>query len=135
VQESAVGSPDIDAVATTNSEADGKKHELDVLVWNYHDDDVPAAEAAIQLEVKGLTTNSVTAEEFRMDASHSNAYAAWQQMGSPAQPTPEQQSELESAGRLERMQAPHSVEVINGSTSLELKLPRQGVALVRLRWK
>jgi xylan 1,4-beta-xylosidase len=135
VQESALGWPDVDAVATASSEADGSKHELDILVWNYHDDDVPAAEADVQLKINGLKGSSATAEEFRMDAVHSNAYAAWQQMGSPAQPTPEQQAKLEAAGQLESIQSPHSVPVENGSTSLGLKLPRQGVALLRLRWQ
>jgi xylan 1,4-beta-xylosidase len=136
-QESVVGSPDINAVATSNSTNSG--HELDILVWNYHDEDVTAPEAAIHLSVDGLSgdglaSKSVTAEEFRMDATHGNAYAVWQQMSNPAQPSPEQQQKLEAAGALQQSVATHSVPVEAGAASISLNLPRQGVALVRLRW-
>ncbi|HEX4321664.1 MAG TPA: beta-xylosidase [Acidobacteriaceae bacterium] len=137
-QESVVGSPDINAVATANSS--NGNHEADILVWNYHDEDVTAPEAAIHLAVDGLShdgiaSKSVTAEEFRMDATHSNAYTAWQQMGSPAQPSPEQQQKLEAAGALQQSIAAHTVPVEAGVASISLNLPRQGVALIRLRWQ
>ena len=35
---------------------------------------------------------------------------------------------------LEQTVAPHSVAVEGGTASILLSLPRQGVALVRLRW-
>jgi xylan 1,4-beta-xylosidase len=107
---------------------------LSILIWNYHDEDVSAAEAEIRLEVQGIAAKSATVEEFRMDADHSNSYAAWQKMGSPAQATPQQQQKLEAAGALEQSVAAHAVLVEAGAASLTLKLPRQGVALVRLRW-
>jgi xylan 1,4-beta-xylosidase len=135
-QVGAVWSPDINAVATANMTGD-KQHEVSILIWNYHDDDTTAPEAAIQLKIDGLASlsaKSVTAEEFRMDASHSNSYAAWQQMGSPTQPTAEQQQKLQSDSALEQTVAPHSLQIENGAASIDLSLPRQGVALVRLRW-
>jgi xylan 1,4-beta-xylosidase len=81
----------------------------------------------------GSRASAMTVEEFRMDAAHSNAYAAWQRMGSPAQPTADQQRQLESAGQLERTVAPHPMPAEHGSVTIPLQLPRQGVALVRLR--
>jgi len=135
-QVGAVWSADINAVATVNSVNEGK-HEVDILVWNYRDDDLLAGEAEIHLDVTGLSGakgNLVSAEEFRMDASHSNAYAVWQQMGSPNAPTPDQQRKLEAAGGLEQTVASHPISVESGAASIALRLPRQGVALVRLRW-
>ena len=129
VQASAAGSPDVNAVATR------KGNRVSILVWNYHDDDQSAPEAAIQLAVKGLAGQSVQAEEFRMDAGHSNAYALWQQMGSPARPTPEEQQKLEAAGQLDRLVAPHELPVTEGAASISLTLPRQGVALIQLQWQ
>jgi hypothetical protein len=35
---------------------------------------------------------------------------------------------------LQSIQAPHPVPVESGAATIELTLPRQGVALVRLRW-
>ena len=133
VQESVVGSPDVNAVATLHSEAHGDGNELDILVWNYHDDDVSAPDAAIQLKVNGLTAKLVRVEEFRMDASHSNAYTIWQKMGSPASLTAEQQQRLEAAGALEQMESTSSALLENGTATVSLTLPRQGVALLRLR--
>jgi xylan 1,4-beta-xylosidase len=68
-----------------------------------------------------------------MDAMHGNAYREWQQMGSPAQPTPEQKSQLERAGALDQTVSGHSLPVQDGKASLDVSpLPRQGVLLVRL---
>jgi xylan 1,4-beta-xylosidase len=126
VTRSVTNQSDVDAIATR------RKHEIDVLLWNYHDADVPTAPANVALEVRGVASTQVTEEVFLMDASHSNAYGVWQRMGSPQKPNAAQQQELVRAGRLERVVAPHSIEVKDGKTNLRMMLTRQGVALVRL---
>jgi xylan 1,4-beta-xylosidase len=134
-QVGALGSPDVNAVAT--SKMDGGQGEVDVLIWNYHDEDVAAKDASAVLAIAGLGApagGSVNVEQFRMDRDHSNAYAVWQKMGSPATPTEEQRKTLEASDGLERMDPPHPVRVESGVASVALELPRQGVALVRLRW-
>ena len=127
VQESVVGSDDVSAVATR----DAGSGEVSVLVWNYHDEDVAAPEAEVKIVVDGLRAGAVKVEEFRMDAGHSNAYAAWQKMGSPEKPTVVQQSQLEAAGRLEKVEDKR-VSVEDGLASIKIRLPRQGVALLRI---
>jgi xylan 1,4-beta-xylosidase len=135
-QTSVQGQPDINAVATRQNFAPSHPQELDILVWNYHDDDLPVPATPIQLKVDGLASSStVSAEEFRMDATHSNAYAVFQQMGSPQQLTPAQLHQLQQAGALEQTVAPHPIPVTSGSAILNLDLLRQGVALIRLRWQ
>jgi xylan 1,4-beta-xylosidase len=132
VQTSVQGQADINAVATTSN----KGQEVDIFLWNYHDDDLPATEAQIQLKIDGLTASSskgLTEEEFRMDRNHSNAYALWQQMGSPQQPSAEQLEQLQKAGNLDKSVAPHPLPVDSGAATISLKLPRQGVALIRLK--
>jgi xylan 1,4-beta-xylosidase len=134
-QEGVLGAPDVNAVAT--SSMDGGHGEVDVLAWNYHDDDLPAKDASALLTIAGLGApkgGSIRVEQFRMDRDHSNAYAVWQKMGSPATPTEEQKKTLEASDGLERVDAPHAVAVEAGAASIALDLPRQGVALVRLRW-
>ena len=128
VTRSVTYAPDVNAIATR------RPHELDVLLWNYHDADVPAAPANVALEMRGLPSAKVTEEAFLMDASHSNAYTVWQRMGSPSKPTAAQQQELVRAGKLEQETAPHPVAVKDGAASVQMLLARQGVALVRLRW-
>jgi len=127
VEHSAVAAPDVNAVATRNG------HEVDVLVWNYHDADVPAPAAQVHLAVDGLRGKAVVAAEFRMDATHSNAYRAWQQMGSPEHPTADQSQQLAKAGALEQTVPDHSIALQNAKAAIDLTLPRQAVVLLRLR--
>jgi xylan 1,4-beta-xylosidase len=130
LREGVVDAPDIDAMATR------RPRELDILVWNYHDDDVAAEPVTIRLQIDALPELKTRVEEFRMDLIHSNAYAAWQKIGRPNHPTTAEQVQLEKSGMLEAMEPP--VLRIDGSRPhfgmLDFTLPRQGVALFRLYW-
>jgi xylan 1,4-beta-xylosidase len=129
VTHSVTDSPDVDAIATR------RIGEVDILLWNYHDADVPSAPAKLEIKARGLPVSHLTEEVFLMDAAHSNAYAVWQRMGSPERPTAAQQQELVQAGKLERITAPRSTSAKDGVATLQILLARQGVALVRLRWE
>jgi xylan 1,4-beta-xylosidase len=127
VEHSVIDADDVNAVATRNG------REIDVLIWNYHDADVSAASAQVHLVIDGLRSAKVIGSEFLMDATHSNAYAAWQQMRSPAHPTPEQVEQLEKAGGLEEPIRRLILSIKNGEGAINLTLRRQGVMLVRLQ--
>jgi xylan 1,4-beta-xylosidase len=124
--------PDISALAAR----DGGR--LAVLVWHYHDDDLPAPSAAVDLVVRGLPHGDgpVRLSHFRTDETHSNAYTAWKQMGSPQDPTPEQYALLEQAGELTPLAPPSTVAANeDGSVTLRLDLPRQAVSLLVFEWE
>lgn len=107
--------------------------DFTVLVWNYHDDDLPAPAAAVQLTIEGLTDGASTVTHYRVDAEHSNSYAAWLKMGSPQPPSAEQYNELERVGKLAMLGSPRRVR-IRGSTLTEtFSLPAQGVSLLVIR--
>ena len=127
VEHSVTGAPDVNAVATRNG------NEIDIFLWNYHDADVPAPTAEIELEVDGLKGLQAVASEFRMDETHSNGYRAWQQMGSPGHPTATQVGALQKAAGLEETVTDYAISVQGGKARVKLALPRQGVALVRIR--
>jgi xylan 1,4-beta-xylosidase len=127
VEHSVAGAPDVNAVATRNG------REVDILLWNYHDADVPAPPAQVHLSVDGMCSGTAVAAEFRMDATHSNAYRAWQQMGSPAHPTARQTEQLQKAGALQQTVQDHPIALDKGNAGIDLLLPRQAVVLVRLR--
>jgi xylan 1,4-beta-xylosidase len=122
--------PDIDALATR------KEREVEVLLMNYHDDDLPAPSADLRLTVKGVPKEikRVLIETFRVDAAHSNSFTAWKQMGSPQQPAPDQYKALEAAGQLQTDGSPEWRDVASDGLHLPLNLPRQGLALVRISW-
>jgi xylan 1,4-beta-xylosidase len=122
--------PDIDAMATR------KEREVDVLVFNYHDDDLPGPPAAIRLTATGLPQSAkrVLVETFRVDSTHSNSFTVWQQMGSPQQPTTDEYRTLEAAGQLQLDGSPSWREVEPDGFHTALDLPRQGLALLRITW-
>jgi xylan 1,4-beta-xylosidase len=124
---SVVGVPDVSAIATRNGSS------VDVLIWNYEDEDLPASAAEVRLEVAGCDAKRVRVTEYRMDEDHSNAYAAWLKMGSPEQPTAGQVEQLNKASELAVVRS-GSEPVAAGKISLRMTLPRQGVALMRLTW-
>ncbi len=106
---------------------------LTALVWNYHDDDVAAEDASLQLRIGGVPEGRALVRHYRIDQTHSNAYTAWKRMGSPQSPSREQYAELEGAGQLQMLESPRWIEV-RGETAIEFKLPRQAVSLVELSW-
>ena len=120
--------PDVNALATRGTDA------IAVLVWNYHDDDVPAAAADVDLLIEGVPQKAVEVTHDRVDATHSNAYEAWKRMGSPQAPTRAQLQDLERAGRLQPLEPPRKVRVEDGRVRLTFTLPRQAVSLIRLKW-
>jgi len=129
LQAGVTGKPDIDGIATRGD------REMAVILWNYHDDALPAAPAPIRLSVAGLPrSGSVLMERYLIDDRHSNAYTAWQQMGSPRNPTAEQYAALEAAGQLQLLGSPAWLPVSDGKLELSFPLPRQSVSLVTIRW-
>jgi len=123
-------SPDVDAFATK------AEHEAAVMVWNYHDDDVPAPDADVQMTVTGVPAGvkRVLLEHYRIDETHSNAYTAWKSMGSPQAPTAGQYAQLKAAGQLQLLMSPEWLDVTDGKVAIETALPRQAVSLLRLSW-
>lgn len=119
---------DINALASKSSNTAG------IMVWNYHDDNLPAPDATVELEVKGLPIGKVALLHYRIDKENSNAYEVWKAMGSPKQPTEAQIKLLEKAGQLQLLTSPEWITTKNGTTKIKMKLPRQGVSLLHFKW-
>jgi xylan 1,4-beta-xylosidase len=126
--------PDINVIATRRD--NGKGREIEILVWNYHDDDVLFPAAAIDLAINGLPAEAKRGllEHFRVDSDHSNAFSAWKEMGSPQSLFEGAYKRLESAGQLQLLDSPAWVEMQQGEVQLQFLLPRQSLSLVRLSW-
>ena len=122
------GRPDVSALAARDARS------LTVLVWNYHDDDLPAPAAEVELAVQGLPIGRATLTHHRVDRDYSNSYEVWKRMGSPQPPTSTQYAELERAGHLQLLSPPTQVELVGGRVVLPFTLPRQGVSLITLAW-
>jgi len=109
-------------------------HSAAVMVWNYHDVDMQDPGEPVQVILKGIPAKKVKLTQYRIDDSHSNSYEVWKKMGSPQSPSTEQIAELEKAGKLQTMESPKNISSNNGSATITLKLPRQGVSLLKMDW-
>ncbi len=127
-KESVRGEADINGYAAKGT------REAAVMVWNYHDDNVPAPDAPVSVQIKGLTVSRVLVHHYRIDQAHSNSYEAWKKMGSPQKPSPEQIAALEAAGQLQLLTSPEWMNVKDGKLELPFDLPRQGVSLIQVSW-
>jgi len=122
--------PDVAAQASLD------QHRLAVLVWHYHDDDVPGPDAAIDLQLSGipLADGVATLTHYRIDADHSNSYTAWIRMGTPLPLSPAQRAQLENAGQLVQLGGADKISVKAGTAKVHFNLPRQGVFLLLVEW-
>ncbi|MPY89984.1 MAG: beta-xylosidase [Luteitalea sp.] len=122
--------PDVSALASRDD------NRLTVFAWHYHDDDVPGPAAEVKLALEGLPVTDTQArlQHFRIDGEHSNAYTAWQRMGSPPKPDAKQYAELEKAGQLATMGEPSTIDVAQSRATVRFTLPRQAVSLVVVEW-
>lgn len=121
---------DVDALATKAA------REAAVMLWNYHDDDLPAPGAEVQVTIAGIPAGvkRVLLQHYRIDDTHSNAYTVWKEMASPQSPTAEQYARLKEAGQLELLSSPVWLDVSGGKVTIATELPRQATSLMRLTW-
>jgi xylan 1,4-beta-xylosidase len=117
--------PDVSALA---SAGDGK---VFVLAWHYHDDDLPGPDAVVEVQLTGVSgeAGAMRVTQYRIDETHSNAYAVWKRLGSPQAPNPRQYEQLQQSGQLTATGPATSVNVADGKAALQVSLPRQAVAL------
>jgi xylan 1,4-beta-xylosidase len=120
---------DIHALAT------GDKGSASVMVWNYHDADVPREDAPVKVVIKNIPSNRVLMNHYRIDKDHSNSYEAWKKMGSPQNVNDEQYRQLERAGQLALLHSPEWIVTTKGETVVEFSLPSQGVSLITLKYE
>ena len=121
---------DVNAIATRDG------HRMTVLVWNYRDDFSHSSPAEIHLRLQGVPRGQSPAllQHWRIDDDHSNAYTAWQMMGSPQSPSAAQYQRLKAAGKLELLESPRRISVEGDAIELTFTEPTQGVSLLDLTW-
>lgn len=128
-----LGLMDGERVKADHALAVENNHSISVLVWNYQADDVAGPAESVSLVVPS-DQQRVLMRHYRIDDDHSNAYSAWQKMGSPQQPTAEQYAQLERAGQLELLGSPRWIAVRAGMIDVSFDLPTNAVSLVQFSW-
>jgi xylan 1,4-beta-xylosidase len=127
VRDGVRGRPDVGAVASLDA------MRMCVLLWHYHDDDVPGAPARVSVRIAGPAgAGKASLSEYRIDADHTNPEAKWRSLGSPRAPSDAQYAQLAEAGRL----VPDGpAREVSAGEALRVDLPRQGVWLGVLDWR
>jgi xylan 1,4-beta-xylosidase len=118
--------PDIGVLATRSSNG-----SVQILLWHYHDDDLPGPAADVTLTVTGLAAGfKQPARVWRVDRDHGNAYTAWLGMGSPANPNEAQVDRLHRAAQMtaQRIWIRHRGD----RATLVRRLPLQSVELIEI---
>jgi xylan 1,4-beta-xylosidase len=120
------GAPDVAALATRDGD------RLCVMLWHYHDDDLAGPDAQVEIALGGLPSAATTARvtRYQIDQDHSNAYAAWQRLGSPGAPNEEQYAALQRASELAAVGDPQPIAIAKGAASVRFPLARQAVSLL-----
>jgi xylan 1,4-beta-xylosidase len=122
--------PDVGALATLDD------HQLAVIIWNYHDDDIPGPSADINFSAEHLPpAKGATLTEYRIDQTHSNPHETWLAISSPAHPTPEQFTLLQKEGQLQKLREVPGYLIEGGKLNTTLSLPRQGISLLILTFQ
>jgi xylan 1,4-beta-xylosidase len=130
ILQTGVRDQDIDAMAVRS------ERDISVLAWNYRDDDIPTLDAPVALAVSGIPADAkrVLVRHYRIDQTHSNAWTAWKQMGSPQHPDADQSTTLSTAAQLHQFDSPQWINVKEGKATVEFGLPTEAVSLVQLSW-
>jgi xylan 1,4-beta-xylosidase len=105
-------------------------NRLTVLVWHYHDDDLPGPQAEIHLNIANWNESKAKIVHYRVDEDHSNSFTTWKRMGSPQEPTPQQYAELEAQMKLVKLDSPGEITPSDNKLQVKFILPRAGVSLL-----
>jgi xylan 1,4-beta-xylosidase len=124
------GDSDVGVLASVDEDAS----MMAVMIWNYHDDDLPKADAQISFAVSSAFPGckELKMTHYRIDQSHSNAYAAWLAMGSPQNPTSQQTETLKAAAVLQMLSEPTTIQVKESNVALQFDLPIHSISLLIL---
>ena len=124
------GAPDIDGMATQHGST------IQVLVWNYHDELVPADATPVHLTIEVAPSFGPLAKvsHLRVDEAHGDAYSAWVSQGMPADPSAEQIASLQAAMEPSLL-VPDSTVTVNAEQliAVDFALPRFGISLVTIQ--
>jgi xylan 1,4-beta-xylosidase len=129
----ALSDAEVDGLAALGRSGAGAP-QVSVALWHHVDDQHATAEPArVTLELRNLPFDVARAavRHWRIDGTRSNAYTAWQEMGRPQDPTPEQIATLKSRQGLEGGE-PLRLESDGGSARIALRLPLHALSLVEI---
>lgn len=121
--------PDISGFAALSG-----NRNLSVLVYNHHDNWDLSGDYTVELSIENLPFDSdeVLLKHYRIDHSHSNAYAEWVRQGRPDYPAPGQKEVIKARSELELLEPPRQLSAVGGKVTVNFDLALHGISLLVL---
>lgn len=111
----------------------GEEGAVQLFLCSHHDDWDLSAGTRVEVTVAGLESGGpYRMSRWAIDERHGNAHTVWREMGEPQEPTSEQISRLDEAGRPDLVDEAAVATDSDGTARLELDLPALSVSLVIL---
>lgn len=119
--------PDLSGFATRSGD-----NSLQILIYNHHDDWDLSGLYEVELAIEHLPfeTQDLVLHHYRIDHSHSNAYAEWVRQDQPMYPTPGQREAIKARDGLELLAPPQKIISAEGKIELNFTLPVHSVSLL-----
>jgi xylan 1,4-beta-xylosidase len=119
--------PDVSGFAALS----GSK-SLQILIYDHHDDWDLSGEQQIELEIANLPfgETGIMLHHYRIDRTHSNAYAEWVRQGRPMYPTPGQYAAMKGRDDLELLEPPRRAMLLDGKVKLTFTMPTHSISLL-----
>lgn len=111
----------------------GKNGEIQILVFSHNNDRDKKETQKVCVTVTGLDEKDRVLEHYRIDETHSNAYAEWIRQGKPLFPQGEQYASIKKRDGLEKYEEDRTLTVKDGSVQIEFSIPAHGVSYLVLR--
>ncbi|MCA9837108.1 MAG: hypothetical protein KC422_09335 [Trueperaceae bacterium] len=105
---------------------------LAILLYNHHDNWDDAGQYEIELEIKHLPFKKqlLSLKHYRIDATHSNAYAEWLRQAKPMYPSAEQADTMKEKSGLELLEPPQTLTLHKGGLVLTFTMPVHSLSLL-----
>jgi xylan 1,4-beta-xylosidase len=108
-----------------------------IAIWNGTIDTAkgmgdPSLDRSIGLEVTGLRDGPYELRHHRVDATHSNIIATWEDLGRPDWPDEAGWARLRAADRLELLEQPHDAVARGGRVEVAFDLPMPSISLIEI---
>jgi xylan 1,4-beta-xylosidase len=107
--------------------------EIVVMVYSHHDDWDLERDFDVDVDINNcFLGDEVVINHYRIDKTHSNAYAEWIKQGRPKYPSEAQYAAIKERDGLELFETEKIVRADNGNVKINFKLPAHAVSLIVL---
>ena len=119
--------PDVSGFAALS----GSK-SLQILIYDHHDDWNLCGEQQIELEIANLPfgETGIMLQHYRIDQTHSNAYAEWVRQGKPMYPASGQYAAIKGRDGLELLAPAQNIMLHDGKVKLAFAMPVHSISLL-----